>query len=146
MKHRNMSGMPLIYYLSSTTSHAKLEHDSAHRRSSRHPLEAPLMTAGQASPPKTLPVSANERHSAGWNTIIWVRWLRAGLGVPFDLLRNYRRQVAQKDRLATLRKGRRKRATEEVDPRGSGRRSSVGEGQAGLVVGSLPVFLSMSTC
>ena len=44
-------------------------------------------------------------------------WLRADLGVPSDLLRNYRRHVAQKDRLATLAK--RKRATEEVDSVGA---------------------------
>jgi hypothetical protein len=40
-------------------------------------------------------------------------WLRADVGVPFDLLRVYRREIARKERLATLRT--RKRPSEEVD-------------------------------
>jgi hypothetical protein len=40
-------------------------------------------------------------------------WLRADVGVPFDLLRAYRREIARKNRLATLRT--RKRPSEEVD-------------------------------
>jgi hypothetical protein len=41
-------------------------------------------------------------------------WLRADAGVPFDLVRAYRTEVVQKDRLATLRP--RKRPREEVSP------------------------------
>jgi hypothetical protein len=40
-------------------------------------------------------------------------WLRAGASVPSDLLPVYRREVARKDRLATLRI--RKRTSEEFD-------------------------------
>ena len=40
-------------------------------------------------------------------------WLPADAGVPLDLLRAYRREVAPKNRLATLRT--RKRPSEEVD-------------------------------
>jgi hypothetical protein len=55
-------------------------------------------------------------------------WLTAGAGVPYDLLQSYRRKVARKDRLVTLRT--RKRMGKEADAVQAPRRKQVRQSRA----------------